>query len=292
MSSLRTLPTVATGTIAAPDLALVPISVYVGAETTLGPAKLDDTNWQSVSATLDEILAGVGVPGGASDYQVLRSVSSVAGWTDVFPRVTQAAHGLTGTSIGKPLVSDALNTIWDDTSITTWPIALLHSVPDANTLRLAQPGQLIQFAVALLENGNATNLALGRLFWWDKSANAGGGLWKQAKPGDSVRSSPPMIYVVSTDPSTCTALVRQFHAQPLRLFADYTLTGTDVTNQTCSFMGAGLARDGLIFASGILISSEDATVNWPAGTLSWSGLDLTGIAAAGMRIQGSFEPLV
>jgi hypothetical protein len=237
-----------------------------------------DQSWQTVT-----------FPGTGNDYQMLRTLASATSWVDVLPVVTQSAHGLTTGAIGKPLSS--LTALYNDTSTSQLPIAILHSVPDVNTLRLAQPGQIIQFPVGLLENGNSTNLALGRLFWWDLSANSNNGLWKQARQSDAVRTSPPMIYVIATDATNCTALVRQFHAQPLRLITDYVLTTADVAAGTCTFMAANIALDGMLYAGGILLSSDDGTINWQNGTLTWtSSQGMHTAAEAGMRIQGCFEP--
>lgn len=216
-------------------------------------------------------------------WTFLENTSIASGATTT--NYVQASHGRVSGEVGRPLFNGA---IYDDADISHWPTGILLAVFDTSTISIAKPGDVVTLSTTLLSGGDAINLSLGRNVWWDKSAT----LYKQTRMTDSHPGVPAQLYILSVGTGTFTAVVKQFVAQPMRKLAEYTLTGTDVTNKQCGLITAGVAVDAVVFFNGVLVSSLDATFNSLTGVLSWTGLGLDGQAEAGMKVQGLYEPLL
>jgi hypothetical protein len=201
--------------------------------------------------------------------------------------VEAPTHGLVTGDIGKPL-SFAGNTmaILSDTSSTHWPFGVLVDVPETDELMVAFTGARVRLSVDLLENGAGHSFAThGRMGWWDLTAVK----YKTARQGDARRGMPPILFIIEVGATTFDAIVMPFVAQQ-RIMPEYMLTGDDVAASTATILPANAALDGLFFAGGIALSSEDATFTPSTGVLSWTGQGLASRVIAGMRIQGTYEP--
>lgn len=261
----------------------MPTSISLLADTLTAAGIADETKVYFAVDKTDEVPA----PGKTMRFTMAELRTLLSNLTQQ-TNMTATAHGLTSGSNGKPLSGSVL---FVDTNTSHFPTAILNAVPDVNTLRLNYTGDVVTLPNALLEGGASFNVALGRNVWWDASANSGNGLYRQSRQSDATRGTPALLRILATGASTFTALVLPMVATPLRLFTDYMLTGADVTALTCNFIPANTALDGFVFASGIALSTEDVTINWTAGTLTWtSSSPFYSIATAGTRIQGYFEP--
>lgn len=118
--------------------------------------------------------------------------------------MTYTAHGLVSGDVGKPLSGAD---ILDDTDDTLYPSHILIESVSANVIRVAPPGVDVVLAVALLDGGNAYDIATsGRYVYWDNSAT----LYKAAKPADSAANTPEILEIFSVGASTFNARVRSF----------------------------------------------------------------------------------
>lgn len=116
--------------------------------------------------------------------------------------MTYTAHGLVSGDVGKPLSGAD---ILDDTDSTLHPSHVLIESVSANVIRVAPPGADVTLAVALIDGGNAYDIATsGRYVYWDDSD----GLYKAAKPADSAANMPEILEVFSVGASTFNARVR------------------------------------------------------------------------------------
>lgn len=223
---------------------------------------------------------------GTGSAHVLSALSSQGGTgtTSTSTNLVHTAHGRVTGEIGRPLSGKDL---FVDTAALSWPTAILMNVPDTNTLTIAKTGDVVTLPVALLVNGAAFNVSLGRKVWFDYSAT----LYKQAREPDALIGLGAQLYVLSVSASTFTAVVLPMVPVPLRKIPEYTLTEQNITDKQCGLLTAGLAIDAMVWFNGTLVSSLDASFNSLTGVLSWNGLGLDGQALAGMRVQGLFEPL-
>lgn len=219
---------------------------------------------------------GLGVPQSAT-YDVLEQSLS-------YQFLSQNGHGLVASDLGKPLSG---HTVYSDTVPTQFPTAVLAHVTDANTILVALPGAHVRLPASILDGGSSYNIASnGRLVWWDASA----GLYKATRQSDAVSGSPPILYILRITGGFVDAQVRPLVSQPLRLIGEYSITSADVTAKSCSFLAAGVAVAGMLFIDGLAMSSADVTVNWIAGTASWSATALDTRVSTGMILTGFFEP--
>ena len=117
---------------------------------------------------------------------------------------THTGHGLTSGSVGYPLW---YGSVVDDTDLDHYPSGVLVEVIDTDTLRIAPPGSEVTLPVALLEDGNATDIGTtGRFMYWDFSATQ----YMNDLPVDSSATMPEMLELISVGSTTFTARVRGY----------------------------------------------------------------------------------
>lgn len=115
--------------------------------------------------------------------------------------VTYAAHGRTTGDIGKPLRFGA---IWDDTSATTQWQHILHSIVDANTLRVVRHAEEITIPSALLTGGPGYSIASsGPFVYWDASA----GVYTATRPVDSAGQAGAVLELITVSGANAFARV-------------------------------------------------------------------------------------
>lgn len=118
--------------------------------------------------------------------------------------LTSASHGLVSGDVGKPLSGVE---ILDDTDATHYPSGLLMNVVSTNVIYVAPPGADVTLDVALLEDGNAYDIATsGRYVFWDLSV----GDYVSELPADSAVTMPEVLEILTVGATTFTARVRSF----------------------------------------------------------------------------------
>lgn len=114
-------------------------------------------------------------------------------------QITVTSHGFTSADVGKPLTWDSAGVVavWDDTADpeAKFPIHIIKTVVDANTLVLAACGEIIEVADTLLPTGvpnDTTNsVPNSRALYWDSSA----GKYQFTLPIDSTISIEAVFYL-------------------------------------------------------------------------------------------------
>ena len=102
------------------------------------------------------------------------------------------AHGRTSSDIGKPI--DEQGQIYNDVAADSWPLSILKSVIDANTLEVTPPGFEAVFPGALFPPGYDPAVEGGYLFW-----DASAGVYVTPKPIDTVGDISEQITVTEAD---------------------------------------------------------------------------------------------
>lgn len=117
-------------------------------------------------------------------------------------KITATAHGLVSGDVGKPLSGTVL---LDDTNPYHYPSGVLVSVTDANTIVVAFGGEVVTLPVALLNGGNAYNVAVsGRFVFWDLSAA------KYFADPQGAGVQPEILEIFSVGSTTFVARIRSF----------------------------------------------------------------------------------
>lgn len=114
-----------------------------------------------------------------------------------YDEVRSVAHGLTASSVGKPIGWDSTGkpVVWQDHSSpqNCDPVAILYAVIDADTIKISTTGSVAEVANSLLPgsmpvNGGQTN---SRWLFWDQSAGA----YVHTKPSDSVIATESIYWI-------------------------------------------------------------------------------------------------